>query len=378
MSNTRALSVWLDDERSAPSCDWIVATTAQDAILLLRTGQVATISLDHDLGDDASGTGYDVLLWIERAVAERGFRPPVTHVHTANPPARIRMLAAVEAISRIVAASATVPDTPETRLAALPPGYVETVVAKSREALGDALQEVILYGSRAYGRPGPDSDCDIALVVTERTWLDGKDQYELASDVNNVFHYQPRTEFHVSTREDIESYRGVAMSMQSHILERGIRLYVSDRAAVPGKVVEPKTHHSIAIQWLMFAEGKIRTIEHELSDIEIGRFPASVIDTEYLFYAACWSFKAVLFARGINCAERKLRWNLPPLQRLASLFEPAMRPLSAAISALPWYYDQFRYGHIDWQVNGRTREELQAALAAARRIYATCAKATLG
>jgi len=26
------------------------------------------ISLDHDLGDDDSGTGYDVVLWIEEAV----------------------------------------------------------------------------------------------------------------------------------------------------------------------------------------------------------------------------------------------------------------------------------------------------------------------
>ncbi len=42
------------------------------------------LSLDHDLGDDAHGTGYDVLTWIEEAVAIRGFHPPRISVHSAE------------------------------------------------------------------------------------------------------------------------------------------------------------------------------------------------------------------------------------------------------------------------------------------------------
>lgn len=34
------------------------------------------MSPDHDLGDDARGTGYDVILWIEEAAAVREFVPP--------------------------------------------------------------------------------------------------------------------------------------------------------------------------------------------------------------------------------------------------------------------------------------------------------------
>ena len=92
------MKVWLDDERHEPAT-WIRARTAADAIALLNSGVVELISLDHDLGDGA-GEGYDVLVWIERAVVERGFQPPKIFVHTANPPARERMLAAVEAIER--------------------------------------------------------------------------------------------------------------------------------------------------------------------------------------------------------------------------------------------------------------------------------------
>ena len=91
--------VFLDDERTPPE-GWTLVRWPDEAIELLKTGQVEEISLDHDLGDDERGTGYDVVLWIERAVFERGFVPPVMHVHSANSAARQRMLAGIEAIQR--------------------------------------------------------------------------------------------------------------------------------------------------------------------------------------------------------------------------------------------------------------------------------------
>lgn len=57
---------------------------------------VEELSLDHDLGVGA-GTGYDVLLWIEQHCHLFGYAPHIT-IHTANPPARKRMEAAVESI----------------------------------------------------------------------------------------------------------------------------------------------------------------------------------------------------------------------------------------------------------------------------------------
>lgn len=74
-----------------------------EAIALLETGEVAVISLDHDLGDDERGTGYDVLLWIEEAVALRGFDPPEMRVHSANSSARLKMEAAIASIHRLAA-----------------------------------------------------------------------------------------------------------------------------------------------------------------------------------------------------------------------------------------------------------------------------------
>ena len=94
-----AMKVFLDDERPVPE-GWHLARWPEEVILLLETGEVTHLSLDHDLGDDTRGTGYDVVLWIEEAVATRGFRPPRIYVHSANASARVKMEHGIESIRR--------------------------------------------------------------------------------------------------------------------------------------------------------------------------------------------------------------------------------------------------------------------------------------
>lgn len=98
------LRVFLDDERATPD-GWTRVYWPDEAIALLEQGVVVEISLDHDLGDDSRGTGYDVVLWIESAVAERGFCPPKMHVHSANSAARLRMEAGITSIERLSSCS---------------------------------------------------------------------------------------------------------------------------------------------------------------------------------------------------------------------------------------------------------------------------------
>lgn len=93
------MKVYLDDTRPTPA-GWVGARWPEEVIALLQTGQVDEISLDHDLGDDRR-TGYDVLLWIEEAVATRGFKPPRIAVHSSNYGARERMELAVASIERL-------------------------------------------------------------------------------------------------------------------------------------------------------------------------------------------------------------------------------------------------------------------------------------
>ena len=99
------MRIYLDDERPTPP-GWVRAYWPADVIALLERGGVTDVSLDHDLGDDARGTGYDVVLWIEEAVATRGFVSPTLTVHSANAAARVRMEAGIRSIERLAARNA--------------------------------------------------------------------------------------------------------------------------------------------------------------------------------------------------------------------------------------------------------------------------------
>lgn len=95
------MKVWLDDqwdthpERKPPD-GWTPAKTAQEAIKLLKTGTVEMISLDHDLGPETAGNGYQVAMWIEEA-AHSGKIPALTwYIHTKNNVGRLNMRRALE------------------------------------------------------------------------------------------------------------------------------------------------------------------------------------------------------------------------------------------------------------------------------------------
>ena len=92
------MKVYLDDERLTPE-GWVRVYWPDEAIELLKRGNVEEISLDHDLGDDERGTGYDVVLWIEEAVIDRDFNPPLMRVHSANSSARNKMELGIENIN---------------------------------------------------------------------------------------------------------------------------------------------------------------------------------------------------------------------------------------------------------------------------------------
>lgn len=96
------MKVYLDDERPTPE-GWTRTFWPDETISLLQTGQVTALSLDHDLGDDQRGTGYDVVLWIEEAVATSSFAPPHINVHSANSSARTKMQAGIANIAKLAA-----------------------------------------------------------------------------------------------------------------------------------------------------------------------------------------------------------------------------------------------------------------------------------
>lgn len=96
----KELKIWLDDCRPAPE-GWVSCRWPEEVIEYFKTGRVAEVSLDHDLGDCSypDRTGYDVLIWIEKQVSNLTLNwLPEIHIHSSNPPASIRMHFAVKSI----------------------------------------------------------------------------------------------------------------------------------------------------------------------------------------------------------------------------------------------------------------------------------------
>lgn len=79
------MRLYLDDIRPTPIGYDTRAYTAAEAIEFLKTGEVTTISFDHDLGPATAGTGYDVARWIEEQCHTTNFKCPDWHIHSANP-----------------------------------------------------------------------------------------------------------------------------------------------------------------------------------------------------------------------------------------------------------------------------------------------------
>ena len=117
-------SLWLEHDRYDPNLttEWHVVRTVSECLDLLvkHHGNVAVLSLDHDLGMYAveqpgklvvlgamaggpEHTGYDVLLWLEEQIALHlnvAVLPDEIRVHSENWAAKGKMLQAVESIAK--------------------------------------------------------------------------------------------------------------------------------------------------------------------------------------------------------------------------------------------------------------------------------------
>ena len=94
------INVWLDDVRPMPKEFDVNPQTAQDCIELLKTGNVKRISLDHDLGPEEAGTGYDVAKWIEENAFFKRLAPLEWSIHSDNPVGIQNMKKALESADR--------------------------------------------------------------------------------------------------------------------------------------------------------------------------------------------------------------------------------------------------------------------------------------
>lgn len=83
--------LWVDDEKPEP-VGWSRARGYLPALRMLRDYEWDVVALDHDLGDDGSPTGYDLLCAMERGELRR---PKAIAIISWNSVGAKRMLAAL-------------------------------------------------------------------------------------------------------------------------------------------------------------------------------------------------------------------------------------------------------------------------------------------
>jgi predicted nucleotidyltransferase len=83
-------------------------------------------------------------------------------------------------------------------------------------------EEIILFGSRAWGRPGPDSDYDLLVIVSHSDERRTRRATRAYSRLRGI---TVPTDVIVRTREEFDRFSGVPASLEAEILERGKVLY---------------------------------------------------------------------------------------------------------------------------------------------------------
>ena len=74
------MRLFVDDLRDPPGDGWTIARNSAEALAILRSSAtIEELSLDHDLGGDA--TSRPIVLHL----CEHGGWPPIVRVHSANP-----------------------------------------------------------------------------------------------------------------------------------------------------------------------------------------------------------------------------------------------------------------------------------------------------
>jgi uncharacterized protein len=94
-------------------------------------------------------------------------------------------------------------------------------------------QEIILFGSRAWGEPGPDSDYDLFIIV------DQSDE-ERARRATRAYRclrgITVPIDVIVSTRFEFDRFSGVVASLEAEVSRRGRVLYGRGQARIGSKL----------------------------------------------------------------------------------------------------------------------------------------------
>ncbi|MFZ2088758.1 MAG: nucleotidyltransferase domain-containing protein [Desulfobaccales bacterium] len=93
-----------------------------------------------------------------------------------------------------------------------------------QEAAGERLQAVIIFGSRAWGQAGPDSDLDVAVIVQDCTPELEAALHEAAYQVMWDHDFTPIIALKVFDADNFATYQEKGFSFYRKVAQEGISL----------------------------------------------------------------------------------------------------------------------------------------------------------
>jgi len=118
----------------------------------------------------------------------------------------------------------------------LPEGLLEEIVQRLVVELQP--EQVILFGSHAWGLPSEDSDLDLLIIVSHSDLKPTERATQAFRALRGSF---VPIDILVKTRAEVERFRRVPASLECEILEKGKVLYGRSETAISAELVDQGT-----------------------------------------------------------------------------------------------------------------------------------------
>ena len=184
--------------------------------------------------------------------------------------------------------------------------WLEAYVNRLRNEPGALLKRVVLYGSKARGDAGPESDVDVLVLVEstqgavrkaeELVWHDD-DPY----DVDHSVLVRLESHWLQDLDKELPFPRNVeAEGVQIHPVHQGARRAPGDRPPVTSKGIR----HAVPV-WLKQARNELTALQRHIEYLEDERIAQAGIAARSAFDAVFFSVMAWCLGRGVSVVRRK-------------------------------------------------------------------------
>lgn len=115
----------------------------------------------------------------------------------------------------------------------LPEGLLDEITRRLVAELKP--EQIILFGSHAWGKPNDDSDLDFLVIVRRSRYKPTQRATRAYRALRGLF---APIDILVKTQAEVDRFRGVPASLECEILERGRILYGRSKARVSPRLVD--------------------------------------------------------------------------------------------------------------------------------------------